>query len=70
MEKAQDIKPLSVQTEALPVTADQADFVVCVPSPHSSLSHLRRDSMSLNSSKGGLNSSIGTKKVWTNMGMI
>lgn len=51
-EKSQDLaKPLSIKTELLEVntamTQDNAEFVKCMPSPHTnSLSHLRRHSMS------------------------
>lgn len=46
-EKSQDLKPLSIKTEPLEVVEDEAEFVKCVPSPHTnSLSHLRRNSLS------------------------
>ncbi len=47
-EKSPDIqKPLTIKTELAEENAENAEFVKCVPSPHTSfLSHLRRSSMS------------------------
>jgi hypothetical protein len=43
-EKGQDInKPLSIKTE-LEMPPDEAVFVKCLPSPHTNLNHLRRNS--------------------------
>ncbi|XP_013399899.1 histone-lysine N-methyltransferase 2E isoform X2 [Lingula anatina] len=72
-EKSQDLqRPLSVKTEPLEVTTETADFVMCVPSPHSmSLNHLRRGSFSSSQGKSNLEASLGSaKKRWLRQAMF